>query len=61
MKLNLVTLYEREEGYFFLFSLHGCFCLILLIKVFFSVVMDVTRCVGAIREDAVFVCNYAPK
>ena len=45
----------------FLFSLHGFFCLILLIKEFFSVVMDITRCVGAIREDVVFVCNYAPK
>ena len=45
----------------FLFSLHGCFCLILLIKEFFSVVMDITRCVGAIREDVIFVCNYAPK
>ena len=60
MKLDFVTFYEWEEGYFLL-SLHGCFCLILLIKEFFSVVMDITRCVGAIREDAVFVCNYAPK
>ena len=61
MKLNFVTFYELEEGLFSLFSLHGFFCFILSVQVFFSVVMDVVQCFRAIRNDTVFVCNYAPK
>ena len=35
----------------FLLSFRACFCLILLVKVLFSVVLDVTQCVRAIREN----------
>ena len=45
----------------FLLSFRACFCSILLVKVLFSVALDVTKCVRAIRENTVFFWNYAPK